>query len=149
MNVIRKLYKVEYAHQLKNAFTSCCYETIHGHSGIIEIFLSSVELDKNDMVVDFGEVSSLIKNYLMDWFDHAIIIPSSFDREYIDCLKKYNKKVRVTDFNPTAESFAAQIFWNICRVVQPIIDIDKRVFRVLKVRFHETDTGYAEYQPEC
>lgn len=147
MFTIRKKYRVEYAHQLENAYSACCYETIHGHSGIVEVFLSAEQLDKNEMVVDFGEVSSLIKNYLMDEYDHAIIIPGSFSKEYWNCLTKYNKKVKVVSFNPTAEKFAFQIYWDICRILQPAIDTGKRVFRVSKVRFHETDTGYAEYSP--
>ena len=53
MYTIRKKYRVEYAHQLKNAFTECCFKTIHGHSGVVELFFSSESLDQNNMVVDF------------------------------------------------------------------------------------------------
>jgi len=147
MYTIRKKFRVEYAHQLHDAFTKCCYETIHGHSGIVEIFFSSDELDHNDMVVDFGEVSSMIKQYLIDSLDHAIILPKTLDPEYIDCMKKFNKKCVIVDDNPTAEYYAESIYWDVCKIIQPIIDKNDRKFVLSKVRFHETESGYAEYQP--
>lgn len=147
MYTIRKIYKVEYAHQLKSAYSACCHETIHGHSGIIEVFLSSEHLDKNEMVIDFGEVSVLIKKYLMDTFDHALIIPDLFDKEYIECLKKYNKKLLIVTNNPTAESFCENIYYQLKIILQPIID-KYSDFKIQKIRFHETETGYAEYDGE-
>jgi len=147
MHTIRKKYRVEYAHQLHDAFTSCCYETIHGHSGIIEIFVSSDELDHNDMVIDFGEIGSIVKQYLEDTLDHAIIVPKTLNPEYIKCLKKYNKKVAVVDDNPTAEYYAESIFWDVTELLKPVIEKNKRVFRLSKVRFHETESGWAEFEP--
>ena len=147
MYIIRKKYTVEYAHQLHDAFTKCCYETIHGHSGIIEIFLASDELDHNSMVIDFGEVSSIIKNYIMKTLDHALIIPKTFESEYIDMLKKYCKKTIIVDDNPTAEYFAESMFWDIQKILEPLFKQHKRVFKLWKIRFHETDTGYAEFKP--
>jgi len=147
MFTIRKTYKVEYAHQLKSAYSAACHETIHGHSGMIELFFISNVLDENKMVVDFGEVSGLVKDYLMKTYDHALIIPSSFDKSYIKCLQKYNKKLMVVDNNPTAESFCETIFWDITTMLTPIINPTRQFF-LYKVRFHETDTGYAEYVPQ-
>lgn len=145
MFTIRKTYKVEYAHQLKKAYSSCCYETIHGHSGVIEVFLSSLVLDENEMVIDFGEISSLIKKYLMDTFDHALIIPDTMDPDYIECLKKHNKKLVITNKNPTAEYFCEKMFDEIKTLLAPIIKRSSDSFKLKKVRFHETETGYAEY----
>lgn len=146
MYVIRKKYTVEYAHQLQDAFTKCCYETIHGHTGTIELFIESDTLDPNEMVIDFGELAKISKSYFRRTLDHALIIPATFDSEYIECLKKYNKKVVVVNSNPTAEYFAESIYWDIKNLLDPIINKGERIFRLQKVRFHETQTGYAEYQ---
>ena len=147
MYTIRKKYLVEYAHQLHDAYTECCYETIHGHTGTIEIFLSADELDHNDMVIDFGEISSIVKDYIVKSLDHALIMPKTMDPEYIECMKKYNKKLIVVDNNPTAEYFAESLFWDIKDLLQSIMAKHKRVFKLSKVRFHETQTGYAEFEP--
>ena len=146
MYTIRKIYKVEYAHQLKSAYSACCHETIHGHSGVIEVFFSSEIPDKNGMVIDFGEVSTLIKKYIMDNFDHVLILPDSFNKKYLEYLKRYNKKLIITGFNPTAENFCQWLYWDIFNLIKPLGI--KRKFFFDKVRFHETETGYAEYSPD-
>ena len=147
MYIIRKTFKVEYAHQLHDAFTKCCAATIHGHSGKVEVYFASNELDHNDMVIDFGEVSSIIKNFLEDTLDHALIVPITLDPLYIQCLKDFNEKFVVTDNNPTAEYFAESLYWDIADLLRPIKKKNVRTFMLWKIRFHETDTGYAEFQP--
>jgi len=139
MYTIRKKYRVEYAHQLKSAYSKACSDTIHGHSGVVELFIESENLNKDQMVVDFGEISSLVKSSVME-FDHALIIPDSLDFEYIECLKKYNKKLIITEINPTAEVFAKMIFDYVSYDL-----VNYSGFRLVKVRFHETESGYAEY----
>jgi len=147
MYIIRKEYKVEYAHQLQAAYSKCCSDSIHGHSGKIEVYFTSDELDENGMVIDFGEISGIIKEFIMSTLDHALVMPKSMDSAYIKCLQKNNKNVLITDDNPTAEHFAESLYWDICQLIQPIIDKRDNKFKLLKVRFHETDTGYAEYLP--
>ena len=73
-------------------------------------------------------------------YDHALIVPNSLSSDYIECLKKYNKKLIITDYNPTAEKFAQSLF----KIITEILS-DYNDFRLTKVRFHETESGYAEY----
>jgi 6-pyruvoyl-tetrahydropterin synthase len=148
MYQIRKKYLVEYAHQLHDAYTKCCYETIHGHTGTIELFFCSEALDHNDMVIDFGEISSIVKAYIEKSLDHALIVPKTFEPAYVECLKQFNKKLIVVDNNPTAEYFAESIYWDIKELLEPILKKHNRVFWLQKVRFHETQTGYAEFIPD-
>jgi len=144
MYTIRKKYNVEYAHQLKTAFTECCFKTIHGHSGVVELFFSSEILDKNNMVIDFGEVSSKIKTYLMDTFDHALFMPNTMDERYLATLGEFNNKLTIVDENPTAEYFARLMFLQINELLNLGGGIPGGL-RLTKVRFHETESGYAEY----
>jgi len=144
MYAIRKKYRVEYAHQLKNAFTECCFKTIHGHSGVVELFFSSEKLDQNNMVVDFGEISSKIKTYLMDLFDHALFMPNTMDERYLSTLGEFNEKLTIVDENPTAEYFARLMFNQITELLNKEPN-HSNLFKLTKVRFHETESGYAEY----
>jgi len=141
---IRKQFKVEYAHQLVHAFSRVCSDTIHGHSGIIEIFLKSEELNQDGMVIDFGEVKQLIKEYIDSW-DHALVISQDMSEEYIEALQ-FNKKLKIVNYNPTAENMAKDIFDNVRRLLEPISIRNDHWFKLEKVRIHETDTGYAEYE---
>ena len=139
MFIIRKIFKFEMAHQLKTCYSACCRDAIHGHHYLLELFFKSEKLDESGMVIDFGEVKEKLKEYINSW-DHAIVMPNSFDSEYIDSLKKYNKKIKIVNYNPTAENMSNDIY-----------DTIKKIFPQLsKVRLHETDTGYSEYyEEEC
>ena len=139
---VRKLIKVEYAHQLFSSYTTLCHETIHGHSGVIELVISAKKLNSDQMVLDFGELKDTVKKQIMEKYDHALFMPKQFPAEYLDMLKKYNKRLTVTDVNPTCEVFAKMIF----EEFGPVIDkISNYRAKLEYVKFHETDTGYAEY----
>ena len=51
--VIRKLFKFEGAHIVRNCSSHRCRENIHGHSYIVEVFITSDKLDRGYMVMDF------------------------------------------------------------------------------------------------
>jgi len=142
MHTVRKLIKVEYAHQLFTSYTSLCHETIHGHSGVIELILQSEKLNDDMMVLDFGKLADTIKKQIMEKYDHALFMPKQFPNEYLDMLKKYNKRLTITDVNPTCEIFAEDIYHF---VKNQLLTINPDI-KLKKVRFHETDTGYADYE---
>ncbi len=137
----KKLYKVEYAHQLYKSYSALCHETIHGHSGKIELTLRRQDCDVDDtgMVVDFGQVSDVLKKHIMNKYDHALFMPCLFDKAYLDTLAKYNKRLRITEENPTAENFAKWILGE-CNILLYTSGIPARV---VSVRFWETETGSA------
>jgi 6-pyruvoyl-tetrahydropterin synthase len=81
---ISKKYKIEYAHRIEhqektiyNRETKCRH--LHGHSGVVEIFISSTELNASKMVIDFSNLK-LIKDFIMT-FDHSMIV-SIYDKAY-------------------------------------------------------------------
>jgi len=68
---IRKLFKFENAHIVRNCSSDRCKYSIHGHSYQIELILEAHRLDHGQMVYDFGLLKSSIKD-IIDSFDHAI-----------------------------------------------------------------------------
>jgi 6-pyruvoyltetrahydropterin/6-carboxytetrahydropterin synthase len=149
MFTIRKKFRVEMAHQLFSAFSAACHETIHGHSYVIEIVLGNSHLNRHGMVVDFGTLQSL-KEKLMEEYDHALFMPVQFPQEYLTCLGAYNKKLRVIDTNPTAEWMAVTIFADVQKWIAaaPENDVRPSLVRVIAVRVHETETGWAQFGEE-
>jgi 6-pyruvoyltetrahydropterin/6-carboxytetrahydropterin synthase len=131
---IRKLWRVEMAHQLFSSHTAACYETIHGHTYTIEVFFTG-PLNNDGMVIDFGALDK-VKAEVMKW-DHALLMPIQFPVKYLDTLRKYNKKIVIAPCNPTAEWMA---WW----LLQRIREIPAVATLVSSVRVHETLTGYAE-----
>jgi 6-pyruvoyl-tetrahydropterin synthase len=94
------------------------------------------------MVIDFGEISAHVKKHIMEKYDHALFMPDKFDEEYLNTLKKYNKRLTIVDCNPTAEYFAACIFME----VNSILNIHNLPVKVVEVKFWETETGCAIYK---
>ena len=131
---IRKQFRFSMAHQLYSCFSECCKNAIHGHEYVLEVFFESKELNKDGMIIDFGEVKFLMDDYVDSW-DHALVMPDSFPEEYLNSLKKFNKKIKIVNYNPSAENMAKDMY----------AKFKKHIPQTCKVRLHETTTGYAEY----
>lgn len=136
---IRKLFEFESAHILRYAYTECCYQTIHGHSYKLEVFLSEGSLNAQAMVMDFGQLKEIVQKRIIDVYDHALILPQPVtldERRAAGTLALTNKKLEFWLGNPTAEDMT-RVFYNILK---------EAGLNVSKVRVWETRTGYAEYE---
>lgn len=141
MYTIRKQFKFEGAHQLFKAYSECCTGAIHGHSYLVEVFFRSQNLDDTGMVIDFGKVSDLYKDYIDKKWDHTLVMPNMFPHDYLVILATYNRKFRTVPYNPTAENMARQMFEDFDK-----INTENNLNVLInKVRVHETTTGWAEY----
>jgi 6-pyruvoyltetrahydropterin/6-carboxytetrahydropterin synthase len=134
---IRKKFRVEMSHQLSDAVSADCKDTIHGHSYIIEVFIRGT-LDHTGMVCDFGALG-FMKEWIMEEFDHALFMHREMDDAYLAMLQKHNRKIRIMSWNPTAENMAFYIL----RCLQNL-SVGHDGINVIRVRVHETETGYAE-----
>jgi len=132
---IRKKYRVEMAHQLSQAYTAACADTIHGHSYVIEVMLTG-QVQSHGMVRDFGSLSYAKKTVMA--LDHALLMHDTTNKDYISMLRRFNTNLKVLPFNPTAENIA---LWLQEEIAFEYDDV------VVCVRVHETDSGYAEAGP--
>ena len=107
--LIRKLFKFENAHIVRDCSTQRCSENIHGHSYKVEVLLESNYLDNGQMVYDFGLTKLYIKE-LIDSFDHAITLWSKDDKVYRESMKKYSKRWVELPVSPSAEQFSRIIY---------------------------------------
>lgn len=60
--LIRKLFKFENAHVVRNCTSDRCKRSIHGHSYKVELLLKASKLDHGQMVYDFGLLKGVIKD---------------------------------------------------------------------------------------
>ena len=143
--IIRKEFRVESAHIVRNCTSHRCSHSIHGHSAVIEVFLESDMLDNAQMVYDFGLMKGTVKQFV-DSMDHCYLLCSKDDEEFRDFIKSNCDRWIELPFNPSAEMLSMYILNN----VQHIIDRTKKnngedpVLTVKAVRYHETTTGWAE-----
>ena len=142
--IIRKLFKFENAHIVRNCTSRRCSRSIHGHSYKVEVKLSSNYLDNGEMVYDFGLMKVTIKD-LIDSFDHAITLWAKDDDEYIEYAKKFSERWIVLPVNPSAEQFSRVFFIIIDRVLNLMeFNNGEKEVKLHSITVHETDTGYAE-----
>ena len=89
MFTVSKRFTFSAAHRLEKVPEGHPCSKIHGHNYSVEVILQSVERNEMDMVVDYHEVTRVVKP-IMEKFDHS------------DLNQWWN--------NPTAENIAVTIF---------------------------------------
>ena len=142
--LIRKLFKFENAHIVRNCSSDRCKYSLHGHSYKVEVLFRSNFLDNGQMVLDFGLTKGDIKD-LIDSFDHAVAIWSGDNPDYISDIKKHSLRWVELPVSPSAEQFSRVIF-KMTEMVLNKMDLKngEREISVESVIVHETDTGYAQ-----
>lgn len=142
--LIRKLFKFENAHVVRNCTSDRCKRLIHGHSYKVELLLKASKLDHGQMVYDFGLLKGVIKD-LFDSFDHAICFWEKDDSQYIDACQTFSARWISLPVSPSAEQFSRIFFYLAQQVLQSTVtqngEGDVEVYSVI---VHETDTGYAQ-----
>jgi len=142
--IIRKLFKFENAHIVRNCSTQRCSENIHGHSYKVEVLLESNYLDSGQMVYDFGLMKRTIKE-LIETFDHSITLWSGDEVGYVTDMKKHSSRWVELPVSPSAEQFSRVIYLMVERVLLCTGMVNgEREVTLHSVIVHETETGYAQ-----
>ena len=142
--IIRKQFKFENAHIVRDCSTQRCSQNIHGHSYKIEVLLESNYLDHGQMVYDFGLTKRYIKE-LIDAFDHAITLWSGDDKVYVEDMKKHSTRWVELPVSPSAEQFSRVLFLIVERVLACTeMQNGEREVTLHSIIVHETETGYAQ-----
>ena len=142
--IIRKKYNVESAHIVRNCTSQRCSHSIHGHSATIEVFLESRQLDNAQMVYDFGLMKGTIKQFI-DGMDHCYLRCKHDGEEFKDFIKSNCDRWIELPCNPSAEMLSVFLF----NYIEQILTLTNTKngegeIHVKAVRYHETETGYAE-----
>ncbi len=74
---ITKIFTFETAHVLYNYDGKC--KNMHGHSYKLFVTvkgkpINDIDNPKNGMVVDFGDIKSIVKSEIVDVWDHAVLL---------------------------------------------------------------------------
>ncbi len=138
---ITKEFRFEMAHSLPNHLGLC--KNIHGHSytlGVTLIGKPISDLTKPDvgMVMDFGHLKSIVKESIVNKFDHALVLNQGVQSSLLKELQSNFDKIILVDYQPTSE-FLLLDFVNILR---PLIPDEIQLYS-LKLR--ETATSVAEW----
>ena len=86
------------------------------------------------MVVDFGDINKVVKDWIDRVLDHKLLL--SKDDPLVEVLRSMNEPVFLMDSNPTAENIAKMIYEYASG--QGLV--------VTEVRLWETVTSFATYR---
>ena len=141
--IIRKQFKFEGAHIVRNCTSQRCRENIHGHSYIVEVFITSDKLDHGYMVMDFCRLNG-VKEFV-ESFDHTYSLWQEESNELKSFIYQFNSRVAEIPASPSAEGYALLFFYIIDQTLQNTEKINgEGCIQLHSVRVHETATGYAE-----
>ena len=142
--IIRKLYRFEASHIVRNCSSDRCKYSVHGHSFRCELLLTADRLDHGQMVYDFGLLKGGVKDFL-DGFDHASLFWDKEEPAYIKAMKDNSKRWVSLPVSPTAEQLTRVIFVAVQALLDNTVKANgDETARVHSVILHETETGYAQ-----
>lgn len=145
--IIRKKFRFEGAHIVRNCTSQRCRENIHGHSYEVEVFLKSDKLDNGFMVMDFVLLSNVAE--FIHSFDHAYTLWDKEVDEVKEAIYRINTRVAEIPVSPSAEGYALLFFFVIDRIISGARLVNGEGNVILHaVRVHETLSGYAEASAE-
>ena len=141
---IRKKYRVESAHIVRNCTSYKCAQSIHGHSAVVEVFLESRSLDEAQMVYDFALMNNGIKEFV-DAMDHCYLLCAREDERFKGFIKESCARWIELPFNMSAEMLSVFVMWGVRKVLEATSMANGEQGVVCTgIRYHETDSGWAE-----
>ena len=129
------------AHALWNYDGPC--RNIHGHSyqlfvTVIGETISDQSSTKLGMVVDFSDLKKIVKNNIVDVFDHSVVISSKASQPEIERVEQMFDKFYVVDYQPTCENLVTDM-------ASRLINILPENVSLFSLKLIETATSWAEW----
>jgi 6-pyruvoyltetrahydropterin/6-carboxytetrahydropterin synthase len=131
-------------HRIPNHKSNC--KNLHGHRYAIEVTVTGPIHDDSKssdfgMVIDFSDVKKIIKDLVVDRWDHAFIVYQD-DKEIVNFLNTLpNHKTVIFPVVPTAENMASQAYLILS------IEFNKRFnyqLKIKQIRMYETPNSWAD-----
>jgi 6-pyruvoyltetrahydropterin/6-carboxytetrahydropterin synthase len=139
---ITKLFNFETGHALFGYDGKC--KNVHGHSYKLSVTVIGNPITdtthvKLGMVIDFGDLKKIVKEEIVDQFDHATVFNKNTPHiELANELINRGHEVILADYQPTSENmvidFAAKITSRLPKNIQ-----------LHSLKLQETDTSFAEW----
>lgn len=144
MNTIRitKQFNFETGHALYGYDGKC--KNVHGHSYKLSVTVIGMPIHdianvKYGMVIDFGDLKTIVKSEIVDVFDHATVFNKNTPHiELANELKKRGHNVILVDYQPTSEMMLLDFANKIKRRLPETIKLHS-------LKLQETGTSHAEW----
>ena len=142
---ITKIFTFETAHVLYNYDGKC--KNMHGHSYKLFVTvkgnpINNLDDHKNGMVVDFGDIKKIVKEEIIDLWDHAVMINGISPHKSLgETLENQGHKVIFCDYQPTCEN----MLYDIASKIKSKLPSE---VQLAYLKLHETENSYGEWLAE-
>jgi len=142
---ITKQFSFETGHALFGYDGKC--KNVHGHSYKLSVtVIGSPITDRNNvkfgMVIDFSDLKKIVKEDIVDIFDHATVFNATTPHlELANELKSRGHHVILVDYQPTSENMVVDF-------AQKIKSRLPKTVQLHSLRLQETETSFAEWFQE-
>jgi 6-pyruvoyltetrahydropterin/6-carboxytetrahydropterin synthase len=144
MSLIRitKQFSFETGHALYGYDGKC--KNVHGHSYKLSVTVIGTPIEdtsnvKYGMVIDFGDLKKIVKEEIVDVFDHATVFNQNTPHvELAHELKNRGHHVILVDYQPTSENMVVDFSQKIKARLPHNINLHS-------LKLQETETSFAEW----
>ncbi len=139
---LTKIFHFDTGHALAGYDGKC--RNVHGHSYSLEVTVKGEPIKdpnhvKFGMVIDFGDLKEIVKKYVIDDYDHALVLnKNTVYKEIGDFLVERGHHILLVDFQPTGEMMIQDMAQRIKSHLPDGIEL-------FKLKLYETGTSYAEW----
>ena len=139
---ITKKFSFETGHALYGYDGKC--KNVHGHSYKLSVTVIGSPIEnRNDvkfgMVIDFTDLKKIVKEEIVDQFDHATVFNETTPHvELAHELKNRGHHVILVDYQPTSENMVIDF-------AQRIIGRLPTDIKLFSLKLQETDSSFAEW----
>tara|TARA_R100000935_G_scaffold23395_1_gene42749 strand:- start:65206 stop:65685 length:480 start_codon:yes stop_codon:yes gene_type:complete len=139
---ITKQFSFETGHALYGYDGKC--RNVHGHSYKLSVTVIGTPIDdtsnvKYGMVIDFGDLKKIVKEDIVDVFDHATVFNKN--TPHVELAKELSDRghnVLLVDYQPTSEMMVIDFSEKIKQRLPENIQLHS-------LKLQETATSYAEW----
>ena len=141
---ITKAFRFEMAHALKGYDGLC--RNIHGHTYELMVTvlgkpISDETSPKLGMVMDFGDLKKIVKEVIVNKYDHSLVLFNKMPDSLIAELKNNFDRIILKDYNPTSEL----MLLDFAEIIQKHLPENITLKHLL---LRETTTSFAEWFAE-
>lgn len=138
---VTKEFNFEMAHALFGYDGPC--RNIHGHSYVLSVTVVGKVNDlssspKNGMVVDFSDLKAIVKEEIIDQYDHALLLNGNSPHKQLAEKNDVFEKIILSNFQPTCENMIIEFV----KKIQAKLPINIQLHHVA---LRETSTSFAEW----
>jgi 6-pyruvoyltetrahydropterin/6-carboxytetrahydropterin synthase len=143
--LIRKSFKVNSAHIVRNCSSTRCKYSIHSHQTMIEVKVKSTHVDNGQMILDFGLFKATIGQFLKT-FDDSYIMWDKESQAFKDTIYGHYERVIEIPVSPSAEMLSVVMYHVIDKIMKNTTynNGESSDIQLQSVAYHETTSGYAE-----